>query len=465
MDTSPHLPHVLIFRKEVFLELYGLHHPPGKKKNITLPHSVELVSNSGKVRPNCVFLSLCGRPSHIKEAVKLGAGTLLIGEGASCKPPSHWPGNLLKVKDVHAFFALLLNTFYGFPSRQMMCIGVTGTNGKTTTSHILHFTLSALNWETALLGTIFNQFADHRMQSHLTTPGMEELYCFMNGFLTKRADSKGRSHKKKSLSCKKGAEVLIKKESENSVVEKNNPAFYRKKALVTEVSSHGLKQRRVEGVDFDIVVFTNLSPDHLDYHANMENYYQAKKKLFQNHKTNYRTFFHGRRVPGAPTKRKITFAVINQDDPFGRRLIREVSIPKVTFGQKKDDAQANEPDFTWELLSCGLFQTEFLLRKKTGGSWRVKLALPGVFNVVNAVGALIAGELAGESMEKLILQIADFKGIPGRLEHIKLRQAPTVFIDYAHTQVALEQVLSFFKVQKVKGEEVDLCVWLRRGQG
>ena len=328
---------------------------------------------------------------YIQEAIKRGANTLVVEEedkGVS------FSGLILKVPDTKLFFSALLKASYGCPSHKMLCFGVTGTNGKTSVSFMLEHLLSACGYKTGLIGTIGYRLGGNKqtfctLRHHLTTPQQEDLYALLNHFVKERVG-----------------------------------------ATVMEVSSHGILQGRAKGVDFNSLIFTNLSPDHLDYHGSMEKYYQAKSLLFQ--------ALHPRlvKVGGSATACK---AIINVDDLFGRRLVKQTPFATTTYGSFKKASKAW--DYSWEILNETLDQITFsLVSRKTHQRWEGVLPLLGAFNVENAVAALLAiQEGAGPSIDQTLPLLKTFLGVPGRLERVANR--PLVFIDYAHTPVALERVL------------------------
>jgi UDP-N-acetylmuramoyl-L-alanyl-D-glutamate--2,6-diaminopimelate ligase len=203
------------------------------------------------------------------------------------------------------------------------------------------------------------------------------------------------------------------------------------KCLAFEVSSHALAQRRVDGVSFDIGIFTNLTRDHLDYHKDMEDYFHAKERLFFNVLQN--------------SKKNRVFAIINTDDEWGTKLRLGPRVQKISYGQRADD-------FRFKILKGDVAGTHFELianREKHDGF----LPMPGPHNVANAMAALAAASVLGVTIEQGLESLSQFPGVPGRLERVERRAPFAVFVDYAHTPDALENV-----VRTLRPLTKDLCV-------
>ncbi len=374
--------------------LFSLCGEQGKK----LPHKISAVcSNSQKVVPNSVFVALKGRRAdghyYLKEAIKKGAKVLVVEHKKNLE--TNFLSKVCVVPDTRAVLPVLLNKFYDYPSEKMFCVGVTGTNGKTTLVSMLSFLFSRLGWRAGLIGTVKNKFENQEEKSLLTTPDPVKLYSLLNRFYQKGAQ-----------------------------------------ALVMEVSSIGLDQKRVEGVDFNVGVFTNLSEDHLDYHSNMSDYFQAKKKLFKIPRSSagFVKAVNSINSSGAINKKHF-LAVLNFDDPYGVRLAREIKTPYVSYGQ-------SSARFSWEILSSDLSGSWFNLqfdKKKL----KAYLPMPGAYNVSNAVAGLCCVHSAGFSVEEAVKVLKDFPGVPGRMQRVCPDKTPLVFVDYAHTPGALESALSF----------------------
>tara|TARA_Y100000768_G_scaffold208605_1_gene157125 strand:- start:1822 stop:3228 length:1407 start_codon:yes stop_codon:yes gene_type:complete len=246
--------------------------------------------------------------------------------------------------------------FYNFPSEEITTVGVTGTNGKTTTVNILSAIAEVAGKKTKTIGTLTGQ---------LTTPEAPDL------------------------------QRQIRESIENEV------SF-----LAMEVSSHALLQNRISGMTYDAAVFTNLSLDHLDYHGDMESYYKAKSLLF------------------TPTHSKL--AVINVDNEFGKRLMKEVEIPQVSFSLNDI-----------EIIEKTLIKTTFRWKEQI-----INLKLPGVFNLENALAAAVTAEALGFDREIIVKGLESAKGTLGRFELLKHRDGePYIIVDYCHTPDGLEKIL------------------------
>ncbi|HHJ80306.1 MAG TPA: UDP-N-acetylmuramoyl-L-alanyl-D-glutamate--2,6-diaminopimelate ligase, partial [Candidatus Tenderia electrophaga] len=286
----------------------------------------------------------------------------------------------LAVPDLKQKLGVIAERFYDFPSQQMFVVGITGTNGKTSCSHFIAQVLSSETMPVALIGTLGNGLVGQLQSATHTTPDAISLHRLMREFVDTGA-----------------------------------------KCLVMEVSSHGLDQGRVNGVSFDLAVFTNLTRDHLDYHCDMDAYGRAKARLFQ--------------LPG------LRYAVINGDDEFGRHLLQNLpaAVESLAFTQAEDCSEANV--VRGELLSQG--RDGLLLAVQTPwGDGRIHSELLGQFNASNLLAVLATVLLHGMGMTKALQKISQLRTVPGRVERFGgVAEQPLVVVDYAHTPDALEQVL------------------------
>ena len=395
---------------------------PDKSSNFKVS---AICADSRKVIPGAVFVALKGKKQdghdYLSSAIEKGAQVLVVEDKEKIKSLS-FKGMICVVPNTRLTLSMLLNEFYNYPSEKMFCIGITGTNGKTTVSNMLSFILSRCGWRSGLIGTIKNSFESQEKKSHLTTPDPVELYNLINRFYLEGAQ-----------------------------------------ALVMEVSSIGLDQERVAGLDFNLGVFTNLSEDHLDYHPNMLAYFQAKKTLFEIPlyqgqewtKSEFRSPLKEdlqkpqnlKKIPLMKAKNNF-LAVINLDDPYGIKLAREIKVPYISYGKK-------EASFTYEILSSNLHGTWFNLhfdKKKI----KIHLPIPGHYNVSNAVAALCCAHVAGFPVKEAAEALSHFPGVPGRMEKVSppTDHTPLVFVDYAHTPQALSASLSFLKKNKNKDSQL-----------
>jgi UDP-N-acetylmuramoyl-L-alanyl-D-glutamate--2,6-diaminopimelate ligase len=260
---------------------------------------------------------------------------------------------------------------HGDPSRELTVLGVTGTNGKTTTAFLLDAGLRAAGHTTGLLGTVLTRVGDEEVPSRHTTPEATDLHALF-AVMRERGIS----------------------------------------AVAMEVSSHALAYGRVDGVRFDTSAFTNLSQDHLDFHADMEDYFQAKASLF--------------------TPERSRRGVVNAEDAAGRRLLADPRIPLAGYG---DDAP-----FRAESVRSTADGSTFTF-VGPGFAVPVSLQVPGDFNVSNAVGALACLVTAGIAPDVAAKGVGGLPGVPGRMERVDAGQGFTALVDYAHTPAAVETLL------------------------
>jgi len=339
-----------------------------------------LASDSRRVRPGDLFFCLRGltRDGHdyAGEAVAKGAAALVAERELPFAVPQ------LIVPDAQRALAQLADAFFGRPTRLLRPIGVTGTNGKTTTTWLIERILLDAGVPAGVIGTVEIRFARQSLPASVTTPDVLELQRLFRGM----ADAGGRR-------------------------------------CVMEVSSHALEQGRVRGVRFRTAVFTNLTQDHLDYHGTMEAYAAAKGLLFAR---------LGNAYEDEPAER--TYAVLNADDPASEGFARLTSAEVVPYGIEREamvravdvKATARGASFTAETFA---------------GSRRIDLRLVGRFNVYNALAALSAALCEGIPLEAAAASLERVAGVPGRLEPVDEGQPFAVVVDYAHTPDGLDNVL------------------------
>jgi UDP-N-acetylmuramoyl-L-alanyl-D-glutamate--2,6-diaminopimelate ligase len=344
-----------------------------------------LVMDSRRVVPGNLFFALPGLRSDglsfVDEAVSRGASAVVAQ-----KIPVHPPAKVtfIQVADARAMLARVAQRYYKFPDRAMAVIGVTGTNGKTTVSHLIRHFLNE-NERVGLLGTISYDLGARTVPSFRTTP--ESLDIF--GMLAQMRDA----------GCK---------------------------SAVMEVSSHGIAQQRVLGLEFGAAVFTNLTRDHLDFHKTLESYFEVKTRLF---------------TGGTGPVPKL--AVVNLDDPYGEELAAKISaeVPSarlVTFGEnsraeiRAEDVVLNFRDTTLKMVW-------------PDGVAAVESPLIGRYNVSNLLAAAATAYGLGRNPETFIRRIRGFGGVPGRMERIEEGQSFNVLVDYAHTDDALRNALGMLR--------------------
>ncbi len=339
-------------------------------------------SDSRQVGRAGLFVALKGPVldggKFIQEAISKGAA-VIVKAGGQAEQSSGRGVCILDVEDPKDFLVKVAERFYNHPSKKVKVIGITGTNGKTTTSYLIESILQESSKKCAVIGTVNYRIGGKILPSKNTTPGIVDNQRYLAQMAQEH------------VSC-----------------------------CAMEVSSHALEQGRVEGIGFHTAVFTNLTGDHMDYHLNMENYFQAKSKLFVN----------------LPAK---SFAVINVDDPYGKRLIDATKAKVVTFGiTHTADIMASDIKLS---LSGSTFSVKF-----PQGKMMMRSSLIGrhnIYNILAAVGACLCG---GVTPEKIEDALEHFSAVPGRLEQIDEGRPFPVFIDYAHTEDALKNVLTNLKI-------------------
>ncbi|MFN3360110.1 MAG: UDP-N-acetylmuramoyl-L-alanyl-D-glutamate--2,6-diaminopimelate ligase [Pseudanabaenaceae cyanobacterium] len=334
-----------------------------------------LVTDSRICKAGDLFIGMPGSKvdggEFALQAIEKGAVAAVVSQAVGI---AH--DRVYKVPDIVAACGELANYFYGYPSQQLQLVGVTGTNGKTTTTHIIEFLVQS-QFRPALLGTLYNRWQGHQETANLTTAFAVDL----QKNLRRALDS--------------GANLAV-----------------------MEVSSHALDQGRVWGCRFHRAVFTNLSQDHLDYHGTMENYFAAKALLF-----------HSDYLQGT--------AVINQDDPYGQRLIA-MTKDKLTYSLQDSTADCYTTDLTFS--PTGVVAT----LHSPWGAMSLRSSLVGKFNVMNTIAAVAVALSLGIDKEEVAERLPAFETVPGRLEKVQVvpEQDITVVVDYAHTPDGLEKVLT-----------------------
>jgi UDP-N-acetylmuramoyl-L-alanyl-D-glutamate--2,6-diaminopimelate ligase len=264
-------------------------------------------------------------------------------------------------------------TFFDHPADRLDLVGVTGTNGKTTSTYMLEAIFRAAGRRPGVLGTVEVRLGDQRRPVAHTTPEAPDLQRLL-------------------------AEM----------------AAAGVQAAAMEVSSHGLALHRVDGTRFRAAVFTNLTQDHLDFHADLDDYFAAKRRLF--------------------TPAFTPLGVVNVDDPHGRRLAATAEVPVVTTGRHA------AADWRASRVTASLRGTSFRVDGPDGAA-QVRLRLAGEFNVANALGALAAAAALGIDLETAARGLGALDGVPGRLERVDVGQPFTVLVDYSHTPDSLQNAL------------------------
>ena len=343
-----------------------------------------VVSDSRTVGKGDLFVALSGPQvdghAFIREAIARGASAII---SQADRKITDLDGVLhIRVPNTHLAFGILLSNFYE-RAKDVQLIGITGTNGKTTTAYLIHYLLDHLS-SCGMIGTIHYVWNGNKMKAPNTTPGQ----AVMIPLLDKMA-REGISY------------------------------------CVSEVSSHALDQERTAGIKFQTAVFTNLTQDHLDYHKTFENYYQAKRRLFLEEPI--------------PKHR-----IVNADGSYGKRLLQEVGKEAIAYGISEG------VDYRASQISVSLSGSQFDLVSH-GTLRRVETNLPLYHNASNVLAALAALSEMGFSLDRTISLLQHFPGVPGRMERIEAGQPFHVFVDYAHTPDAFQNVFSSVR-QLTKGK-------------
>lgn len=339
-----------------------------------------LFYDSRLVRQGGLFFALKGAAADghlfIEAAVKSGAAAVVLEDASYA--PADMP--IVQVHDARLAMSRMAAAFFGYPTHEVPVIGITGTNGKTTTTYLVESILNKAGVPAAVLGTIQYRFAETIIPSPHTTPESVDLQRTLRELVNLGARS-----------------------------------------VVMEVSSHALDQRRVDGCAFDIGVFTNLTRDHLDYHKEMDCYLESKQRLFTE-------------LLVADAKKPKRHAVINIDDPYGSLIAGAAACPVITYGLMSEAlVTARNVHFTTSGIS-GVLATP-------GGETAFHSRLLGRFNLYNILAAVSVGVAMDLRLEVIRAGIEGHEKVAGRLESVDNDRGITVLVDYAHTGDALENVL------------------------
>lgn len=336
--------------------------------NISDVEITSVTSDSRMVSEGSLFVCIKGKnfDGHdvATQMLEKGAAAIVCEKDLGLK-------NQVIVKDTRIAYSTICANWFERPDKKLKIIGVTGTNGKTTITTVLKQVLTGMGYKVGLIGTSQNEIGDKILHTERTTPEPFDLF----ELYSKMADEK----------CE---------------------------YVVMEVSSQALEQRRIGPVHFAAAIFTNLTQDHLDVHGTMEQYYQAKKLIFD----------------------ICDFAIINADDEAGRRYFSEITCPKYTYSIE------NMADYYADCIKLSASGSSFWFSDNTR-TQHVEFSMPGYFNVSNITAVLACCEKLGLSSEKVIEEISKCKGVKGRAEIIPTGRDFTIMCDYAHTPDALENVL------------------------
>lgn len=336
---------------------------------------------SKKIQPGYLFGALKGEKTDgmrfIQEASLKGAMAFLSEDPA----PANFAKTWIQTPDAREALALCSANFYSHPSKKMKIVGITGTKGKTTLTYLLEAILKKARTLPGVIGTISYRLPNKEISAERTTPEAPDLQRMLAEML-----EAGASH------------------------------------CLIEVSSHALELKRVMGIEFDVVVFTNLSGEHLDYHHSMENYFEAKKKLF------------------LINQAKKRMAVINSDDPWGKKLMAEIPLGVVTYGLEPSAIIRGE---NHKLSEEGV---ELSVRFPGGHLPLCSplLGRPNLYNILAATAVALTLRVPHPAIRE---GIASLRGVPGRFEKIRNSRGLHIFVDYAHTDDALRNLLETVQAQ------------------
>jgi UDP-N-acetylmuramoyl-L-alanyl-D-glutamate--2,6-diaminopimelate ligase len=337
-----------------------------------------LCYDSRNAVPGSLFVAIRGERvdghAYIEQAIERGA-VAVIGE----QPAVSSRATSIVVPHSRRALAQAAALFFGCPADKLRIAGVTGTNGKTTTTYLIKHLLERAHQRTGLIGTVAYQIGERVLPAQRTTPESLDLQEMLARCVEARCQ-----------------------------------------AVAMEVSSHALAQGRVEEIAFDVGVFTNLTQDHLDFHRGMKNYFDAKARLFESLRAH---------------RQKAKAGVINIDDPYGQQLAARFGkdLRLITYGM---GARA---DFRASNFKVELSGTSYQLDVQ-GRSYLVRLPLIGRFNIYNSLAALAAAYALGVDLRSSVLALARSPQVPGRLEMVPAKRQFQVFVDYAHTDDALLNV-------------------------
>lgn len=339
----------------------------------------DVTDDSRQVKPGCLFVAVKGERvdghDYVQTALKAGASAVVTQATLSSGSAP-----MVRVADSRRALGVLGSLFHHSPSSRMRMIGVTGTNGKTTTTYVCKALFEAVGRRVGLIGTVAYQIGTRTIPASHTTPGAIELQHLLSQMVEAGLD-----------------------------------------AAVMEVSSHALALDRTSGCEFDVAVFTNLTQDHLDFHADMEDYFQAKLRLFT-----------GLTLTG---KKEPKRAIVNLDDPRGAKVAAACSVPVWTY------ALGSPADLKAERVRLSLAGTTFSA-VTPAGECVIDSRLVGEHNVYNLLAAIGVALHEGISLEQIRDGIRHVKNIPGRFERVDAGQEFAVVVDYAHTEDALVRLLT-----------------------
>jgi UDP-N-acetylmuramoyl-L-alanyl-D-glutamate--2,6-diaminopimelate ligase len=341
----------------------------------------DIVFDSRKVKPGSLFVTLHGTQQDgnrfVRDAVGAGARAVLSEERVDARPAT-----AIVVPDALKALARIAVRFWDDPSRKLLAVGITGTNGKTTVSYMIESIFRAAGKEPAVLGTINYRYKDTAVPAPNTTPFSSDLQRFI------------------AQAWAAGAQVCV-----------------------MEVSSHALSLGRVDGVDFDVAVFTNITQDHLDFHKTVEEYGAAKMKLFE-------------QIDPKSSKPYPRRVVVNVDDAWAARIRSIARVPFMSYSLR------GAADVTAVNVVCDASGSRFEIRAEGRPALPIRSQMLGEYNVLNALAAAGVAISQGIDNGAIAQGLESIVGVPGRMERVSAGQPFTVIVDYAHTEDALRNVLT-----------------------
>ena len=340
-----------------------------------------LATNSHTCQTENLFLGIPGTRvdggNFWESAIANGAAAAIVSHSSATKHPAK-NECVIPVSDMSQTCPEIAAAFYDYPGQKMKLVGITGTNGKTTTTHLVEFILNNAQLPTALFGTLYTRW-----------PGFQETAAYT---------------------------TLFPVELQNQLAQALGVGS---KYGIMEVSSHSLDQKRVWGCTYEVAVFTNLTQDHLDYHKDMDDYFEAKALLFSS------DYLKGR-------------AIVNADDPYGKKLIVRLESEKVwSYSASDTSAHLWTSDLEYKPTGVkGMLHTP-------QGEIPFSLPLIGQYNLSNMLAAVGTTLHLGLDLPMVVAQLSDFPGVPGRMERVQVNEGQdvSVIVDYAHTPDSLENLL------------------------
>jgi UDP-N-acetylmuramoyl-L-alanyl-D-glutamate--2,6-diaminopimelate ligase len=320
---------------------------------------------------------------YIAEAIKKGAHAILVEADSEQKLKIKTNVPIIYLSNLNAHIGLIAARFYDYPSRDMKIIGVTGTNGKTSCTHFIAASLKMLNIPCGIIGTLGNGLYGELKHSIHTTPDAIALQKILSDF------------KKQGI-----------------------------KYVAMEVSSHAIAQDRINGLEFFIALFTNLTRDHLDYHGDMENYARVKRSLF--------------------TRKGLQHCILNADDRYGRSWLKELTGDISVYAYSLESPVADIHSIPITYLHHANFDNNGItasVHTPWGDGLLHNSHIVGKFNLSNLLAVLTVLGILDIPLEIILACLSQLQGVPGRMEAIKTHEKPLVIVDYSHTPDALEQAL------------------------